>query len=105
LYDSPTTGDDFPAGKEYNEGEYLVLIKKSGILSSRSGIDLDLSVKTLHAGDDSLLLSDTPRWRTAHLGIRGERDCICTIGGFACGVGAGGAQNLGIRQRHLVLPF
>ncbi|HEX2899293.1 MAG TPA: RHS repeat-associated core domain-containing protein, partial [Bacteroidia bacterium] len=46
------TGDDFPTGKEYNEGEYLVLINKSGI-------DLDLSAYTLRAGNDSLLLRDT----------------------------------------------
>ena len=50
LYDSKT-GDDFPAGKEYNEGEYLVLIDKSGIY-------LDLSSNTLHTGDDPLSLTD-----------------------------------------------
>ncbi len=52
-------GKIFPSGKEYNEGEYLVLNNKSGTVSSRSGIDLDLSAYTLHAGDDSLPLTYT----------------------------------------------
>ncbi len=51
--------DDFPTGKAYNEGEYLVLINKSGTVSSRSGIDLDLSAYTLHVGNDSRPLQDT----------------------------------------------
>ena len=34
LYDSPRIHDDFPAGKESHEGEYLVLIDKCGIVSS-----------------------------------------------------------------------
>ena len=42
LYDSKT-GDDFPAGKEYNEGEYIVFINKSGIVSvvHQSGAAID----------------------------------------------------------------
>ncbi|MBK9453122.1 MAG: hypothetical protein IPN95_27640 [Bacteroidetes bacterium] len=36
-------GDDFPAGKEYNEGEYIVFINKSGIVSvvHQSGAAID----------------------------------------------------------------
>ncbi len=49
---------DFPAGKEYNEGKYRVFINKCGTVSSRSGIDLSMSAYTLHAGADSLLLTD-----------------------------------------------
>ncbi len=52
LYDSPTTGDDFPTGKEYHEGEYIVLINKSGKA-------IDLADYQLRVGDDSLALTDT----------------------------------------------
>ncbi len=52
MYDSPKTGDDFPAGKEYHEGEYVVLINKSGE-------DLDLSDYQLRVGGDSLVLADS----------------------------------------------
>jgi RHS repeat-associated protein len=52
MYDSPTTGDDFPTGKEYNEGEYVVLVNKSGM-------DLDLADYKLHYGADSMALHDT----------------------------------------------
>jgi RHS repeat-associated protein len=52
MYDSPTTGDDFPTGKEYNEGEYVVLVNKSGM-------NLDLADYKLHYGSDSMALHDT----------------------------------------------
>ncbi|MBL0020785.1 MAG: hypothetical protein IPP17_31225 [Bacteroidetes bacterium] len=37
-------GDDFPAGKEYNEGEYIVFSNKSGIVSvlHQSGAAIDV---------------------------------------------------------------
>ncbi len=52
FYDSPKTGDDFPTGKEYNEGEYIVLINQSGRA-------LDLAAYQLRVGADSLALTDT----------------------------------------------
>ncbi len=93
LYDSPTTGDDFPTGKEYHEGEYIMLINKSGKA-------LYLGDYQLRVGEDSLALTDTLP--------AGER----VIVGFGDNAGAfgrlvalpAGFDDAVVMQNTLVLP-